>query len=56
MVEEKRPGIDCAWEECDRTVDDGPLYRTTPRGMPGLFMCTEHARMVGAAQGGSARR
>lgn len=39
----KRPGRDCWHADCPRTVDDGPLFRTRPKGEPGEFMCANHA-------------
>lgn len=43
---EKRRGRDCQSDECTATVEDGPLYRVNPKGVPGIFMCEKHAREV----------
>lgn len=26
-------------QDCARGLDDGPLFRTNPKGLPGLFSC-----------------
>lgn len=40
----KKGGMDCDEFGCDRTVQDGVLWRVNPKGEPGIFMCGEHAK------------
>ncbi|QMU97826.1 hypothetical protein FVO59_11875 [Microbacterium esteraromaticum] len=42
----KKVGHDCDEWMCQKTVDDGVLFRVNPRGRPGIFMCAEHAAVT----------
>lgn len=33
-------GYDCDGPDCLRNAHDGPLWRMTPRGQPGVFYCS----------------
>lgn len=39
----KKAGWNCYGADCDKTANDGPLYRTEPKGEKGRFMCGECA-------------
>lgn len=43
----KRVGRDCDEWGCEKTVEDGALYRVNPKGRPGIFMCAEHRAETG---------
>jgi len=36
----------CEFEGCPKTMRDGVLWRVNPKGVPGIFMCKEHAQSV----------
>ena len=38
----KKAGWNCDEKGCQKTVQDGPLWRVNPKGRPGIFMCGEH--------------
>jgi hypothetical protein len=44
----KNTGWDCDYENCTKTKDDGALWRVNPRGVKGIFMCSDHARETDA--------